>query len=82
LADYLITWVDYALEQYLGLDQHVSTQLNQQLRLLAQHPKSNAHYDPDTDRWTAEFDAGHGLVVYIVNDEHRRVVILRILHLG
>ena len=81
MSDYLITWVDHALEQYLSLAQQASTQLNERLHLLAQQPTNDAHYDPNTDHWTVDFDAGHGLVVYIVNDKHRRVIILRLLHL-
>lgn len=82
LADYLITWVDYAPEQYLALDQPITAQLDRHPHLLADQPKNDAHYEPSTDRWTVELDAGQGLVVYVVNDQHRRVVILRILHLG
>lgn len=82
MADYLITWVDYALDQRLSLEQPIGTQLDERLRLIAQQPTRDAHYDQLTDHWTVEFDAGHGLVVYIVNEQHRRVVILRIVYLG
>lgn len=82
MADYLITWVDYASEEYLALGHHVSSQLNERLRLLAQDPTSDARYNRGTDHWSATFDAGQGFVVYIVNHEHRRVVILRILYFG
>lgn len=82
MADYLITWVDYAQDQYLALDQNVSSQLDERLRRLALHPQAEADYDATSDHWTAEFDAGRGLVLYIVNDDHRRLVILRVLHLG
>ncbi len=81
MADYLITWVDYAYEQYLALGE-VSAQLNARLRRLAQQPKDGARYDSSTDRWSAQFDAGRGFLVYIVNDEHQRIVILRIVYLG
>ncbi|HEY5846644.1 MAG TPA: hypothetical protein VIT42_07640, partial [Microlunatus sp.] len=57
LADYLILWVDYALEQY------VSGSLDERLRQLAHDPTRNAHYDTVTDRWSIDFDNGHCLVV-------------------
>ena len=82
MPDYLITWVDYAFEQYPALDQSVGTRLNEQLRVLAKDPRRNAHHEGDTDRWSVDFDAGRGLLVYIVNTANRRIVILRILHLG
>jgi hypothetical protein len=82
LADYLITWVDYAFDQYLALEQQISTELNDQLRQLAHDPTRRARYEPGTDRWSIDVDAGRGLLVYIVNEENRRVVILRLLHAG
>lgn len=82
LADYLITWVDYALDQYLALDQTVSTQLDERLRLLARQPTGDALYDRATDHWSVEFDAGRGLVIYVVNEPRQRVVILRVLHVS
>jgi hypothetical protein len=82
LANYLITWVDYATDQYLSLDPDLRKKLNQQLDQLAQDPTRDASYDRDTDRWSVEFDAGQGLIIYIANHQHRRIVILRILHLG
>ena len=36
---------------------------------------------PSTDRWSAEFDSGAGLILYVVGETHRRIVILRVLHL-
>ena len=82
MADYLIIWVDHALQQYLALEPHASTQVTEQLGQLARDPKTSAQYDAGTDRWSITFDSGRGLVVYIVNDENRRVVILRILHVS
>ena len=82
MADYLIIWVDYAQDQYLALDPGISAQLDQRLRLLAADPKAGARYDIDTDRWSADFHAGQGLLVYIVNDDNRRVVILRVVHVS
>ena len=82
MADYLITWVDYATDQYLALNPHVRSHLNEQLRQLARDPTRAASYDLDSDHWSVEFDGGQGLVVYIANQQHRRLVILRILHLG
>lgn len=82
MADYLIIWVDYAQEQFLALDQDVSTRLTERLRQLAADPKFDARYDSSTDRWSADFDSGNGLVVYIVSESHRRIVILRVIHLS
>ena len=82
MADYLITWVDYAVDQYLALNSQVRSRLDKQLHQLAQDPTHDASYDPGTDHWSAEFDGGQGLVVYITNQQHQRIVILRILHLG
>lgn len=81
MADYLIIWVDHAQDQYLALDHDISAQVDDRLRRLADDPKAGARYDPGTDRWSADFDSGNGLLVYIVNDDNRRVVILRIIHL-
>ena len=78
----MITWVDYATDQYLALDPEVRRHLDEQLRRLAEDPTRDASYDRDTDHWSVEFDDGQGLVVYIANQQHRRLVILRILHLG
>jgi hypothetical protein len=66
----------------LALDQDSNAQLTERLRLLAADPKAHARYDAGTDRWSADFDSGNGLIVYIVNDDHRRVVILRVIHLS
>lgn len=82
LADYLIIWADYALEQYLALDPQVNTQLNERLRRLAQQPKNDARYNRETDLWSADFDAARGFIVYITSDDHQRLVILRVVHLG
>ena len=82
MADYLIIWVDYAQDQYLSLDPDISTPLDDRLRRLSADPKAGARYDASTDRWSADFDAGNGLLVYIVNDDNRRVVILRVIYLG
>ncbi len=82
MADYLIVWVDYAQEQYLSFDQDVATRLSERLRALAADPKHHARYDPSADRWSAEFDSGTGLILYILSDTHRRIVILRVLHLS
>lgn len=82
LADYLVTWVDYATDQYLALNPQVRNPLDEQLRQLARDPTRDASYDRDTDHWSVDFDGGQGLVVYIANQQHRRVVILRILHPG
>ena len=62
MADYLILWVDYALEQYLALDPDVSGSLDERLHQLAHDPTRNAHYDTVTDHWSIDFDNGHGLV--------------------
>ena len=82
MPDYLITWVDYALEQYLALPEPTRSRVDDALRMLAADPTGAGRYDPATDRWSLHFDTGQGLVVYIVNDDNRRVVILRILHMG
>ena len=82
MADYLITWVDYASEQYLALDQPAADRLSERLQLLGRDPRRGASRDTTTDRWSVDFDAGRGLLVYIINEENRRLVILRILHLG
>lgn len=81
MADYLILWVDYAQEQYLSLDEDTATRVNERLHLLAADPRLNTRYDDETDRWSAEFDSGAGLILYILSDAHRRIVILRVLHL-
>lgn len=81
MADYLITWVDYATDQYLALNTDLRNHLDEKLRGLTKDPTRDASYDRDTDHWSIEFDDGQGLVVYIVNQQHARVVILRILHL-
>lgn len=82
MADYLIVWVDYAQEQYLSLDEGVASRLTERVRALAADPRSDARYDARTDRWSADFDSGAGLIVYVFSDAHRRVVILRVLHLS
>lgn len=82
MADDLIIWVDYATDQYLALSPDVRRHLDERLRQLAQDPTRDAFYDRDTDRWSVGCDNGQGLVVYIANQQHRRIVILRILHLG
>ena len=82
MADYLIIWVDYAKDQYLALDPDTTARIDDRLRQLAADPTADAHYDPGTDRWSADFDAGNGFLLYIVNDDNRRVVILRVIHLS
>lgn len=56
--------------------------MTEQLGQLARDHTTRAQYDPGTDRWSITFDSGRGLIVYIVNDQNRRVVILRILHVS
>ena len=51
----------------------------------ARSPETQSEMPPTTATptyWSVEFDHGQGLVVYITNQQHHRIVILRILHLG
>jgi hypothetical protein len=81
LADYLVIWVDHATDQYLSLPQTRRLAIDDRLRRLARDPTEDATYDPETDRWSTEFDDG-GLIVFIASEPHRRVVILRVLDLA
>ncbi|MDN5763536.1 MAG: hypothetical protein L0H41_14635, partial [Microlunatus sp.] len=67
---------------YLSFDQEVAARLLERLSALAADPEHSARYDASTDRWSAEFDSGAGLIVYVLSDTHRRIVILRVLHLS
>lgn len=82
LAEYLISWVDYAVEQYRSLDGNASNSLNERLRELAVNPTIGAHYDPGTDHWSATFNHGRGFILYVVNETHSRLIVLRILSMG
>jgi hypothetical protein len=81
LNDFDILWVDYAREQYLTLGEHARGGLDTHLALLAKDPIANARYDPNTDRWSSDFDGGLGLVLCLISVDNRRIVILRVLHL-
>jgi hypothetical protein len=82
LSDFEILWVDYAREQYLTLSDHARGELDTHLALLAHDPTANARYDPNTDRWSSDFDGGLGLLLCLISVENHRIVILRVLHLG
>lgn len=66
--------------QYADLPAEDRRQVDDRLEQLLEEPRlSRSAYDEPTDQWTTTYGDGAGLIVYAVVDEHRRVIILRLV---
>lgn len=80
MARYSPVWLEIARAQYDDLPAEIRELVDARLTQLLEEPKlARAAYDEPTDQWTTTYGAGSGLIVYAVVDEHRRIIILRLV---
>lgn len=80
MARYGPVWLEIARAQYADLPAKSSEQIDTRLEQLLEEPRvSRSAYDEPTDQWTTTYGDGAGLIVYAGVEEHRRVIILRLV---
>ena len=80
MARYSPVWLEIARAQYDALPAEIRAQVDARLDQLLEQPRlSRSAYDEPTDQWTTTYGDGAGLIVYAVVDEHRRLIVLRLV---
>lgn len=80
MARYGPVWLEIARARYDSFPAEIRKQVDARLEQLLEEPQlSRSAYDEPTDQWTTTYGDGNGLLVYAVVDEHRRLIILRLV---
>ncbi len=75
---YTAVWSDVPRAQYEALSEESRKAFDEKFELVLNDPYGVGDHDGLADQWSTDFDNGSGLVVYIVNDNTIRVVVLRV----
>jgi len=80
MARYGLIWLEIAHADYTSLPERTRAQIHARIEQLLHNPRQpRDSYDQLTDLWTTTYGEGAGLIVYAVVNEHRRVIILRLV---
>ncbi|MEB3023337.1 MULTISPECIES: hypothetical protein [Mycolicibacter] len=75
---YTPVWTDVPRSQYEALSEAARRAFDEKFELVLNDPRGVGDYDKLADQWTTDFDSGAGFLVYIINDQTVRVVVLRV----
>lgn len=81
MPNYILGWVDIAIEQYLALPTTQQRLIDTRIQQILDNPAGpSSSHDPDTDLWTTSDSAGAGLIVYVFRADRPRLVIMRLVY--
>ncbi|MEP9395147.1 hypothetical protein ABLE94_23210 [Gordonia sp. VNK1] len=75
---YTPVWTEVPRSQYDALTPSARASFDAKFEQVLSDPKGVGRYDQLADQWSTDFANGTGFVVYIINDDTVRVVVLRV----
>ena len=79
---YWTRWLEIPDAYYANCSDETQQQIGNRITELKQNPYlPDADYDATYDTWTTTFGNGSGIITYAVVEQHRCILILRLLSL-
>ncbi|GGM76229.1 hypothetical protein GCM10012275_53740 [Longimycelium tulufanense] len=77
-----VRFLEYARDQYAGLDAETRDQIDQLIECLAENTRECGTYDACSDWWSTTVSSGRVLVTYTVVPSPPTMIVLRLLLFG